>query len=154
MIKWIYLKIVFKHLKYYIYITILIYIKLKRSNKLWLGILTFSPLVFLTIFIIWFVSIFINNIYILENSAGQPPIEIFRLMMTAFIFLALAIIVKLGLMIYYIIHVSDNQDNDNNKKILWILIFVFVGTIGNIIYFFMEIVPSSNTNHLNTKNSE
>ncbi len=109
---------------------------------------------FLTIFIIWFISIFINHIYVFENNTGQPPAEFFRLMMKAFVFLVLAIIVKLGLMIYYIIHVSENHDNDNNKKIMWILILVFVGTIGSIIYYFMEIIPSSKTNDLITKNKE
>jgi len=127
---------------------------MNRSNKLWLGIITFLPLVFFTLFLIWFISIFINNIYVLQNSSGQPPVEIFRLMMLSFVFLALAIIIKLGLMIYYIIHVSDNQNNDNNKKIMWILILVFVGTIGNIIYYFMEIVPSLKTNNLNMKNGK
>lgn len=116
---------------------------MKKSTKVWLGILTFIPPVFITIFIIWFISIFFTHIYILEDRTGEFPSGFFRSMIEVFVFLILAIIVKLGLMIYYIIHLSDNPKNDNAKKIMWILILVFIGVIGSIIYYITEIIPLS-----------
>jgi hypothetical protein len=125
---------------------------MKKSTKVWLGILTFIPPVFITIFIIWFISIFFTHIYILENNTGEFPSGFFRSMIEVFVFLILAIIIKLGLMIYYIIHLSDNPKNDNAKKIMWILILVFIGVIGSIIYYFTEIIPSSEEDSLKLEN--
>jgi hypothetical protein len=89
----------------------------------------------------------------LQNNSHEVPINFIRSVFGAFIFLILAVIIKLGLMIYYIIHASDNINNDNTKKIIWILILVFIGTIGNIIYYFMEILPSDK-NKITTLNIE
>jgi hypothetical protein len=89
----------------------------------------------------------------LQNNSHEVPINFIRSVFGAFIFLILAVIIKLGLMIYYMIHASDNINNDNTKKIIWILILVFIGTIGNIIYYFMEILPSDK-NKITTLNIE
>ncbi len=52
-----------------------------------------------------------------------------------------AIIFGVGMMIYYIIHANKNPKFDSNQKLLWILILVLTSSIGNIIYYFVEIIP-------------
>jgi len=115
---------------------------MKKSNKIWLGILTFLPILFLIIYFVFLFGAIFENFDELQNNNGEFPIDFFQSIAWAFVFLLLAIIIKIGLMIYYIIDVSDNVKNDTTKKIMWILILVFVGTIGSIIYYFMEVYPS------------
>ena len=117
---------------------------MEKSTKVWLGILTFLPVIFISVFLFLFITLFLSNIYNFENIENNLRVDFFRSMIISFIFLVIAVIVKLGLLIYYVIHVSDNQNNDSTKKIMWILILVFVGTIGSIIYYFMEILPLPN----------
>ncbi|NQY07428.1 MAG: PLDc N-terminal domain-containing protein, partial [Flavobacteriaceae bacterium] len=50
--------------------------------------------------------------------------------------------VSVGLLVYYIIHAVKNQKFDSNQRLMWILILVLAGMIGNIIYYFVEILPS------------
>ena len=132
------------HLKHYIYDTNIIHFKMKKSSKILLGILTVLPLILFTLYFVNFFSSFLTHFHELENNTGEFPIEFFRSVFGAFIFLILAIVIRLGLMIFYIIHASDNRKNDTTKKIMWILILVFIGTIGSILYYFMEIYPSNN----------
>jgi len=126
---------------------------MKKSTKLWLGILTFLPVIFISVFLFLFITLFLSNIYNFENIENNLRVDFIRSMIISFIFLVIAVIIKLGLLIYYVIHVSDNQKNDSTKKIMWILILVFVGTIGSIIYYFMEILPLPD-NELETAQDE
>ena len=114
---------------------------MKKSTKIWLAILTFIPILFIAFFFVSFFTVLITQIPELENNKGEFPVEFFKSIFGAILFLILAIIIKIGLMIYYIIHASDNIKNDNTKKIMWILILVFIGTIGSVLYYFMEIYP-------------
>lgn len=123
-----------------------------NSKKVLLGILTFLPFVFIGIFLFLFISLFLSNIYNFENNSGELQIGFYRSMVIAIVFIILAIIIKLGLLIYYIIHLSDNKNNDNTKKITWILILVFVGTIGSVIYYFMEIYPLKTVQEVRKEN--
>ncbi len=123
-----------------------------KSKKLWLGILTFLPVIFIGIFLFLFITLFLSKIYNYENSPGEQQVDFYKSMIISFIFIVLAVIVKLGLLIYYIIHVSDNKNNDNTKKIMWILILVFIGTIGSIIYYFTEIYPLSTMQEISDEN--
>ena len=117
---------------------------MKNSTKIWLGILTFIPLLFFAFFFVSFFTVLITQIPELENNNGEFPIVFLKSIFGSILFLIVAIIIKIGLMIYYVIHASDNIKNDNTKKIMWILILVFIGTIGSILYYFMEIYPSGN----------
>jgi len=123
-----------------------------KSKKVWLGILTFLPVVFIGIFLFLFITLFLSNIYNFENNSDIQQLEFYRSMAIAFVFIMLAAIIRLGLLIYYLIHLSDNKSNDNTKKIMWILILVFVGTIGSVIYYFMEIYPLKTNQELRNGN--
>ncbi len=119
---------------------------MKKSTKIWLGILTISSILFFIIYLVGFFTIFINHIPELESNTGEFPLDFFKSIIGIFSFLFLSLILKIGLMIYYVIHASNNTNNDSSKKIMWILILVFVGFIGNIVYYFLEILPLKDTN--------
>ncbi len=119
---------------------------MKKSTKIWLGILTSLSILFFIIYLVGIFTIFINHIFELESGTSEFPLIFFKSIIGIFSFLFLSLILKMGLMIYYVIHASNNANNDSSKKIMWILILVFVGFIGNIVYYFLEILPLKEIN--------
>lgn len=110
-------------------------------TKVILGILTFLPILFVLAYVFVFFMFFIG-------SMSSPQFEPFANddyfisnFILLFILLLCAIICGFGLMVYYIIHANKNPHFDSNQKLIWILILVFTSFIGNIIYYFVEIIP-------------
>ena len=119
---------------------------MKKSTKIWLGILTFMPffltLFFMTYFLDFFIDYIVNSEY-RKNVFPESFLENFSLLIGIIVF---TIVLKLSIMIYYIIHLSNNPDKENNFKIIWIAFLVLMNTIGSIVYYFTEILPSKRTN--------
>ncbi len=116
------------------------------STKFWLAIFTFLPIVFLILFFGLFFTVFLENIIELDQNHGEFPVEFIR---SLFWFIPLIILIavsSLGIKIYYIVHTNNTTSNDTNKKILWTLLLIFTGSIGSIVYYFIEIVPLKKTN--------
>jgi hypothetical protein len=67
------------------------------------------------------------------------PEDVFFQLMPAFIYIGLLVIAKIGLLIFYIVHAVNNQRLDSTERIVWILIFIFAGTIGYPIYWYLRI---------------
>jgi len=120
---------------------------MKTSTKIWLGILTFLPMFLIFAYIFHIFTAFIPTAIRLENSHQEVPIELFRSISVMILFIALAIIIKMGILIYYIVHASNNPKNENNTKIMWIVLLVLVGTISSIVYYFLEILPSKDNSN-------
>ncbi len=120
---------------------------MKKSTKIWLGILTFLPMFLIFAYIFHIFTAFIPTAIRLENSHQEVPIELFQSISVMILFIALAIIIKMGIMIYYIVHASNNPKNENNTKIMWIVLLVLVGTISSIVYYFLEILPSKDNSN-------
>ncbi|MAM29003.1 MAG: hypothetical protein CMC13_08265 [Flavobacteriaceae bacterium] len=128
-----------------------------RSKKIWLGVLTFLPIVCAIIYIICFALYFISFASIIEHEASDASINnpgflvgSFGLM---FLMILIAVISSIGLMIYYIIHANSNPNFDSNQKLIWILVLVLAGGIGNIVYYFVEILPKKQ-NDVNLSNKK
>ena len=95
---------------------------------------------------VYFISFFIDFIMNGEQNKGVFPesfFENFSIMIGIIVF---TIILKLSVMIYYISHLSNNPDKESNTKIVWIALLVLMNTIGSIIYYFTEILPSKKPN--------
>lgn len=118
---------------------------MSTSKKIWLGILTFLPFILVLIYFILFFTVFIGNIHELEQTHHDEfPVEIIRNLFIVFIPIFLSIVISLIIMIYYIVHANNNPNNDNGKKIMWTLLLIFVTSIGSLVYYFIEILPTSN----------
>jgi len=115
---------------------------MKNSTKVLLGILTFLPMLLLLTYIVYIFAAFIPTAIQLENSHQEFPVELFQSLSVMIFLIILALIIKLGIMIYYIVHASNNPKNENNTKIMWIVLLVLVGSISSIVYYFIEILPS------------
>ena len=115
------------------------------GSKVLLGICTFLP-VFLgmSLFVIY-MSMLPDLFY----QALQPadPAEFMRLYFSkiftgkVMVLFMLMIVTHISLIIYYILHAVKNVTKSEGEKIMWILLFVFIGTIPFLIYFFLKIVP-------------
>ena len=108
---------------------------MSRSRKIFLGMLTFLPFLFLVLYI----AIFLNGLFFAIRHQHMEPEDFFFNMFPAIIFLVLLIVSKLALLIYYIIHAVNNKKLDSSERIVWILIFIFIGLIGYPLYWYMRI---------------
>lgn len=116
---------------------------LSKQQKILLGILHFLPIIGIIAYIWFFFSFFFNNIQTLENhDPNVPPTEFLSSFFGAFMILIITMIIALGIKIFDIVHlVKSNKNDTGNKILIWILLLVFTGTIGEIVYYFIEILP-------------
>lgn len=111
-------------------------------QKFWLGFFTFLPILFIVLFFGFFFTVFLGNIEALDNSHhNEFPMEFMQSMMWFVILIIIMAMVSLGIKIYYIVHANNNKESDTNKKVMWTLLLIFVGTVGSIVYYFVEILP-------------
>ena len=117
-------------------------------NKFWQGFFAIAPIVlFFVGFIGYFIFIFsmIGQIHQLENS-NEPPMQLLAGMGAFFLFMMLAFLLGLGSLIFFIVHATQNPNlKENNMLIVWILLFVFVSGIGQLVYWIVEIIGKRKT---------
>jgi hypothetical protein len=116
---------------------------LTKNQKVLLGIIHFLPIIGFAVYFIFFFSIFFSNIQNLENNVGQTSqIMFFKNIIGAFVILIFTLLISIGIKIFDIIHLIKSNKNDyGNKILMWILLFIFVGVISEIVYYFIEILP-------------
>lgn len=107
---------------------------MNKNTKIFLGVLTFLPI---PLILFYFISFF-NMIASIE--AGNEAV-ILNSFVGLFGTMAIAALLTFGLMIYYIIHVNQQKENDSNDRLLWTLVLIFAGGIGTILYWILKIWP-------------
>lgn len=113
-----------------------------KSQKIWLGILSFLPIVLIFLYIFVLFGTLIFGFTYMEHNHDEPEQLFLGGFALMFICIILAILLNLGLLVFYIIHAYKNKKFDSNLKLIWILVFLFGSGIGHIIYYFVEILPS------------
>lgn len=113
---------------------------MSNSSKIILGIITLLPFIFMGAYLVWFMSFFVQ----MSNNAGMHdpdamPRQVFGNMIWMFLFLGMAMLISIGLMIYYVVHAVNNKKIDSNERLVWILVFIFANMIGYPIYWYMRI---------------
>lgn len=116
---------------------------LTKNQKILLGILHFLPLIGIISYFFFLFSFILGNFENLEAHAGQaPPSEFFQGFFAAIIIIILTMLISIGVKIFDIIHLTKSNKGDKSNKILmWVLLFIFVGIIAEIVYYFLEILP-------------
>ena len=114
---------------------------MKSSTKVWLTIFTFLPVVLIFLFMGLFFTTFLENIIELDNNHGEVHADSIQSFLCFIFLIIIMALISLGIKIYYIVHANNNPVNETNKKIMWTLILIFVGTVGSIVYYFIEILP-------------
>jgi len=110
-----------------------------RGSKILLGILSFLPFVLL-VFYLAAVFTFVAEMITVGHSGEKPdPIFVWTRMSGVLVWGILLGLLSLGLKIYYIIHAVNNKQIESSERIIWVLIFVFIGLIGYPIYWVIRI---------------
>ncbi len=120
--------------------------KLSKSQKIGIGIITFMPIICFIGYFISFGAIFFEAFNDPSNFESQnPPENFFVDFGFAMIFIILMLVFGLASFIIHIIHVIKNPrlKQQNNGQLIWILVIVLANGIGGIIYYFIEILPES-----------
>jgi amino acid transporter len=122
--------------------------KLSKSQKIGIGIITFMPILCFIGYIISFVFIIMGTFNDISPSSSvatnqEIPAHFTAGIGIAMIFMLLLLISGLVSLIIHIIHVTKNQKlkNQNNGQLIWILVIILANGIGGIVYYFMEILP-------------
>lgn len=112
-------------------------------SKFWQPFFALAPIIIITTAIVGYV-IFIfsmlGNLHGLEHN-DVPPAEFLAGLGTFLIVIMLVVLLSMGSLIFYIMHAVQNPNlKENNLRLVWILLFVFVGGIGQLIYWITEIL--------------
>lgn len=110
-----------------------------RNQKIGLGVLTLSPIV---LFIFYFIAIFSTIFGVVsaaESGVDPDPSGFIGSIISVFGIIGLILLLTFGLMVYYLIHITRNPRIESNMQIVWILLVVFAGLVGNMVYWFVHI---------------
>lgn len=111
---------------------------LNRTQQIILGIFTALPFIAFP-FIVWQIFHGISEI-VAAGRNGEPEFEEIMLPIMSFaapiIFLSFACLV---LLIFYIVHAVLHKTISTGEKLLWVLLFIFLGVIAFPAYWFVRI---------------
>jgi len=110
---------------------------MSRSSKLFIGILSFLPIVLLLVLFAMIFSLFPT--FVEWDRYDPAPQEVFRSFAPVFIVGFGMGILSLGLLIFFIMHLIRHKAMDSTERIIWILVFLFAGIIGYPIYWYMRV---------------
>lgn len=116
---------------------------MSKSKKIWIGILSFLPLLISLVLIIYMITVFARMPFgdMQHNNGDVPPAWFLSNMFGMFIWIILSVFIHLGLMIYFIIHAINNTRVKSEERIIWVLVFIFASSIGFPIYWGIRIWP-------------
>jgi hypothetical protein len=110
---------------------------MSRSSKIFVGILSFLPILLLFVFLFLMFSMIPE--FMRWEGHEPDPYEVFGAF-TPIIFIAIAMsILSLGLLIFFIMHLVRSKTMDSTERIIWILVLLFAGIIGYPIYWYMRV---------------
>jgi hypothetical protein len=115
---------------------------MNKTKKVWLGLLAFLPIITAIIAVIYVFTNFLPEMIRMDGMHEEPdPLFVFSKFSPMIFFIILSVIIQLGLLIFFIIHAINNKQVKSEERIIWILVFIFVSTIGFPIYWGLRIWP-------------
>ena len=117
-------------------------------NKFWQAFFALVPLIiFFMIFIayaVFLITIF-NQVPEIESDPDKVPFLVFGGLGTFLFIIFLSVFLCLASMVFYIVHAVQNPNlKGDNLLIVWIILFIFVGGISQLLYWIIEIVNKRN----------
>jgi len=110
---------------------------MSKSRKIFLGILSLLPLVLLAVYMATFFS-FMMQLFRQGQEEIMPQVIMEHIWWIAGTAVLMGLL-KLSLLIYFIIHAINNKSVAGTERIVWILVFIFAGSVGFPIYWYMRI---------------
>ena len=115
---------------------------MSKNKKLLIGIFSILPLLLFAVYMVSMVSFFIH-IFRETAISGKDPEDLiypgFANMAGMIITMVLLGLLSLGVMVYFIVHAINNQLINRDERLIWILVFIFVGMVTFPIYWYLRI---------------
>lgn len=112
--------------------------ELSRKQKILVGLGTFWPILYIPIFIAFMIALVAGSA--LEPGTGRELEPLFGIGFgLLFIVHMFTVFLSLGMTVFHVIHAVKNQRLESNMRVVWILLFFFVGIIAEPIYFYLEV---------------
>ena len=118
-------------------------------SKFWQAFFALAPILILILslgFWMYFVVNLITNIEAAEASGGEVEASMILGNIAWFVtIIMLIILISLSSVVFYIVHAVQNPNlKGNSLLVVWILLFIFISGIGQLIYWLVEIVGKRN----------
>ena len=112
-----------------------------KSNKVLTGIFAFLPLVLLAVYLISIATFFLRFFkdIQLHNGIEEFPLAGAAGFIGIIVSAVLLGLLSLGVMVYFMVHAINNTTINRDERIVWILVFIFVGSVTFPIYWYMRI---------------
>ncbi|GMN09293.1 hypothetical protein MTsPCn9_02510 [Croceitalea sp. MTPC9] len=115
------------------------------NSKFWQGFFALAPILIGVLAIIFYFFFIFNLITSIEANQAMDANTSASIILGNFAwffgFVMLTILISVSSMIFFIVHAVQNPNlKENNLLIVWILLFVFVSGIGQLIYWIVEII--------------
>ena len=99
---------------------------MNKLGKLFLGILTFWPIVYIVVFMLICFFSFVSA----APFSGQPGnFDFFAGFMVIIVMHFITVFLTIGLTIYYIIDVFRNDRIEQDKQLMWVLVIIMANMI-------------------------
>lgn len=113
-------------------------------NVVLAAIMAFLPMVAVGVYILIFVSFFMNMASDLDRHTNYITDDSFERYFLG-IFLGIFLVGALSIvsLIYFLVIITRNPALNSEMRLVWVLLSIFGGFIANIVYLFMYVVPQS-----------
>ncbi len=113
-------------------------------NVVLAGIMAFLPLIAAAVYVIVFISFFLDLSSDLNHRTNYITDDSFEQYLLS-IFLGVFLVGALSLVsvIYFLVIITRNPALNSEMRLVWVLLSIFGGLIANIVYLFMYVVPQS-----------
>ncbi len=114
---------------------------MNKSNKVLSGIFAFLPLVLLVVYLLSMVTFIVRFFQDVQLHNGMEKFPVSGVASLAGIIISAVLLglLSLGVMVYFIVHAVNNTGISRDERIVWVLVFIFVGMVTFPIYWYMRI---------------
>lgn len=115
---------------------------MSQSKKILLGIFSMLPIIFFVVYMVSFLGLFLDifrEAYAHRNNPEDAITPTLTNLAGIIIAAVLLGILSLAVLVYFIVHAINNQQINSNERIIWVLIFIFIGMITFPIYWYTRI---------------
>jgi hypothetical protein len=110
---------------------------MSRSSKIFMGILSFLPIVLLIIIIIMAFNMI--PLFIAWDKHEPDFYTVFTTISSLLIASISTGLISLGLFIFFLIHMINHKKMEPVEKIIWIIAFIFAGIVSYPVYWYMRV---------------
>ncbi|HEY3404640.1 MAG TPA: hypothetical protein VGK59_14720 [Ohtaekwangia sp.] len=111
---------------------------LSRTQKIILGIFSIVPFLMVP-YIIYEVFHFVMHTVSISQQGDPDPADIIAGVLSFIGPVILCSLISLMLLIFYIIHAVMNKTITTAERVIWVLVFIFVGSLTFPVYWLMRV---------------